>query len=90
MRNFIKHDDGTAVFCDKIDGITVISNLVRHPCNLEIVTLKKKKKKKKKSLCPLVALQLIKLLVGLSECNNIRKMLNKNHRGKVPSRAAKS
>ena len=39
MRNFIKHDDGTTVFCDKVDGITVISNLVTHPCNLEIVTL---------------------------------------------------
>ena len=39
MRNFIKHDEGTAVFCDKIDGIAVISKLVRPPCNLEIVTL---------------------------------------------------
>ena len=30
-----------------------------------------------------------KLAIGLSECNNIRK-LNKNHLGKVPSKAASS
>ena len=33
---------------------------------------------------------MIKLLVGLSEFNDIRKMLNKNYTVKVPSRAAKS
>ena len=31
-----------------------------------------------------------KLAIGLSECNNIRKKLNKNHTGKVPSKAANS
>ena len=29
------------------------------------------------------------LLIKLSECDCIRKMLNKNHMGKVPSKAAK-
>ena len=31
-----------------------------------------------------------KLAIGLSECNNIRKKLNKNYTGKVPSKAANS
>ena len=30
------------------------------------------------------------LLVGLNECDYVRKMLNKNYLGKVPSRAAKA
>ena len=30
-----------------------------------------------------------KLPIGLSECNNIRKKLNKNHTDKVPCKAAK-
>ena len=34
--------------------------------------------------------KVVKPLVGLSECNNIKKMLNKNYRGKVPSGAAKA
>ena len=29
--NFVKNVDGTTVICDKIDGITVISNLARPP-----------------------------------------------------------
>ena len=31
MCNFMKNDDGAKVICGKVDGITVISNLVRPP-----------------------------------------------------------
>ena len=50
---------------------------------------KKKKKKRKKSLCPEYIYNLIQT-IGLSECNNIRKKLNNDHSGKVPSKVASS
>ena len=42
----------------------------------EIIVKKKKKKKKKISL-PRIHLQVTTKAIGLSECNNIRKKLNK-------------
>ena len=38
---------------------------------------------------PMRITKLVKLLVVLNECDHIRKLLNKNHLGKVPSKAAK-
>ena len=32
--NYMKNADGTTVICVKIDGITVIYNIIRHPLKL--------------------------------------------------------
>ena len=50
---------------------------------------KERKKEKKEISLPLPNVTMNKLLIEVSECDYIRKMLNKNHMGKVPSKAAK-
>ena len=47
------------------------------------------KERKKEISLPLPNVTMNKLLNEVSECDYIRKMLNKNHMGKVPSKAAK-
>ena len=49
----------------------------------------RKKERKKEISLPLPNVTMNKLLIEVSECDYIRKMLNKNHMGKVPSKAAK-
>ena len=49
---------------------------------------KEERKKKKKSLSPNTHMKYTQRFVGLSKYDYIRKMLNKNHLGKVPSKAA--
>ena len=48
-----------------------------------------KRRRRRKVFAHWMIYKLINLLVGLSECNDIRKMLN-NYTSKVPSRAANS
>ena len=48
----------------------------------------KKERKERKSLWPNTHNKYTKRFVGLSKYDYIRKMLNKNHLGKVPSKAA--
>ena len=50
---------------------------------------KKERKKEKKCICPIVTYKLVELPVSLDECDHIRKLLNRNHMGKVPRKAAK-
>ena len=47
-----------------------------------------KDRKERKSPWPHTHVKCVQRFVGLSEYNYIRKMLNKNHFGKVPSKAA--
>ena len=49
---------------------------------------KERKKKERKSLWPNTHIKYTQRFVGLSKYDYIRKMLNKNHLGKVPSKAA--
>ena len=49
---------------------------------------RKKERKERKSLWPNTHIKSTKRFVGLSKYDYIRKMLNKNHLGKVPSKAA--
>ena len=48
-----------------------------------------KKEIKKEISLPLPNVTINKLLIEVSECDYIRKMLNKNHMSKVPSKTAK-
>ena len=48
----------------------------------------KEKERKEKSFWPNTYNKYIQRFVGLSKYDYIRKMLNKNHLGKVPSKAA--
>ena len=50
---------------------------------------KKERKKERKCICPNANYKLVELPVGVNECDHIRKLLNKNHMGKVPSKAGK-
>ena len=46
--------------------------------------------RKKENVFALIRIyKLVELPVGVNECDHIRKLLNKNHMGKVPSKAAK-
>ena len=55
-----------------------------------VFSLKERKKEKKENIfAPMRITKLVKLPVVLNECDHIRKLLNKNHLGKVPSKAAK-
>ena len=47
----------------------------------------RKRKKERKSLWPNTHIKYTKRFVGLSKYDYIRKMLNKNHLGKIPSKA---
>ena len=59
--------------------------------NLSIFEPKIEKKKRRRNLfAQNTFTNKSKLPIGLSECNNIRKKLNKSHTGKVPSKAANS
>ena len=49
---------------------------------------RKKERKERKSLWPNTHIKYIQRFVGLSEYDYIRKMLNKNHLGKVPCKTA--
>ena len=49
---------------------------------------KERKKKERKSLWSNTHIKYTQRFVGLSKYDHIRKMLNKNHLGKVPSEAA--
>ena len=50
---------------------------------------RKKERKESKSICPDKMYKLNQLPVDLKECNHIRKLLNRNHLGKVPSKTAR-
>ena len=62
--------------------------------DLEIIDMSRKKERKKErkteNVFALMRIyKLVELPVGVNECDHIRKLLNKNHMGKVPSKAAK-
>ena len=50
---------------------------------------RRRRKEKKDISLPLPNVTINELLNEVNECDYIRKMLNKNHMGKVPSKAAK-
>ena len=51
---------------------------------------RKKERKKKENVFALMGIyKIVELPVGVNECDHIRKLLNKNYIGKVPSKAAK-
>ena len=53
-------------------------------------TWSERKKRKKENVFALTRIyKLVELPVGVNECDHSRKLLNKNHMGKVPSKAAK-
>ena len=52
------------------------------------INVNRKKEKKEISL-PLLNVTINELHIEVNECDYIRKMINKNHMGKVPSKAAK-
>ena len=54
----------------------------------DVQNYRKERKKERKSLWPNTYIKYIQRFVGLSKYDYIRKMLNKNHLGKVPSKAA--
>ena len=49
----------------------------------------KKRKKERKCICPDANYKLVKLPVGLNECDYIRKLLYRNHMNKIPSKTTK-
>ena len=54
----------------------------------DIVEKERKKERKKNLFTPTKSIHIMHLAVGLNKCDNIRKVLNKSHLGKVPSKAA--
>ena len=60
-----------------------------YQCELIVCNRVVRKKEKKEISLPLPNVTINELLIEVSECDYIRKMLNKNHMGKVPSKAAK-
>ena len=46
------------------------------------------KERKKNLFTPTKSIHIMQLDVGLNKCDNIRKVLNKSHMGKVPSKVA--
>ena len=56
---------------------------------LQRMLSKKERKKERKSIFPNKIYKLNQVPVGLKECSHIRKLLSRNHLGKVPSKTGK-